>query len=148
MAVLAAYVAGTLGADILFLVSWAFSIAAAGMTFYDGDAFPAWRGNLFAAASESVALLNLGFRSESVKSLGTGEAISIDADGRFEIRRFAASPRRAHCFFEWIYFANVASTLDDRSVYLSRAALARYAALPTWAESAEQTRRFLSTMIR
>jgi amidophosphoribosyltransferase len=28
--------------------------------------------------------------------------------------------RRAHCFFEWIYFANVASTMDDRSVYLSR----------------------------
>ena len=37
--------------------------------------------------------------------------------------RYAASPRRAHCFFEWIYFANVASTLDDRSVYLSRTAL-------------------------
>ena len=29
----------------------------------------------------------------------------------------------AHCFFEWIYFANVASTLDERSVYLSRTAL-------------------------
>ncbi len=29
----------------------------------------------------------------------------------------------AHCFFEWIYFANVASTLDDRSVYLSRTKL-------------------------
>ena len=31
VAVVAAYVAGTLGADILFLVSWAFSIAAAGL---------------------------------------------------------------------------------------------------------------------
>lgn len=31
IAVLAAWVAGTLGADILFLVSWAFSIAAAGL---------------------------------------------------------------------------------------------------------------------
>jgi cation/acetate symporter len=31
VAVIAAYVAGTLGADILFLVSWAFSIAASGL---------------------------------------------------------------------------------------------------------------------
>ena len=31
VAIVAAYVAGTLGADILFLVSWAFSIAAAGL---------------------------------------------------------------------------------------------------------------------
>jgi amidophosphoribosyltransferase len=36
------------------------------------------------------------------------------------VERFAASPRRAHCFFEWVYFANVASTMDDRSVYLAR----------------------------
>lgn len=79
-------------------------------------------GSLFAAASESVAMLNLGFSPENIKSLLPGQAITI-ADGRFEIERFAASPRRAHCFFEWIYFANVASTLDNRSVYLSRTAL-------------------------
>ncbi|HLJ10216.1 MAG TPA: amidophosphoribosyltransferase, partial [Planctomycetaceae bacterium] len=35
----------------------------------------------------------------------------------------------AHCFFEWIYFANVASTLDDRSVYLTRKALGKELAL-------------------
>ena len=40
-----------------------------------------------------------------------------------EIQPFADSPRRAHCFFEWVYFANVASTLDGRSVYLARKAL-------------------------
>jgi amidophosphoribosyltransferase len=82
----------------------------------------ALEGPLFAAASESVALLNLGFSPENIKSLLPGQAISI-VDGRFEIERFASSPRRAHCFFEWIYFANVASTLDNRSVYLSRTAL-------------------------
>ena len=79
-------------------------------------------GPLFAAASESVALLNLGFQPESIMPLLPGQAITI-VDGEFEIRRFAESPRRAHCFFEWVYFANVASTLDDRSVYLSRTAL-------------------------
>ena len=79
-------------------------------------------GPLFAAASESVALLNLGFQPENIRSLGPGEAITI-SKGRFAIGRFAHSPRRAHCFFEWIYFANVASTLDGRSVYLSRTAL-------------------------
>jgi amidophosphoribosyltransferase len=77
---------------------------------------------LFAAASESVALLNLGFKPESIRSLLPGQAVTI-ADGRFEVESFAPSRRRAHCFFEWIYFANVASTLDGRSVYLSRKAL-------------------------
>jgi len=82
----------------------------------------ALEGPLFAAASESVALLNLGFSPESIKSLLPGQIITI-VDGRFEVQRFAPSPRRAHCFFEWIYFANVASTMDGKSVYLSRTAL-------------------------
>ena len=45
--------------------------------------------------------------------------------GRSASSGYAPSPRQSHCFFEWIYFANVASTLDDRSVYLSRAALGK-----------------------
>jgi amidophosphoribosyltransferase len=82
----------------------------------------AFDGSLFAAASESVALLNLGFRHNEVKSLEPGHAITI-VDGRLQVDCYAPAGRRAHCFFEWIYFANVASTLDDRSVYLSRTAL-------------------------
>ncbi len=76
-------------------------------------------GPLFAAASESVALLNLGFRAESIKSLLPGQAVTI-VNGRFELQNFARAGRRAHCFFEWIYFANVASTMDGHSVYLTR----------------------------
>ena len=79
-------------------------------------------GPLFAAASESVALMNLGFAAESIKAVPPGQAIII-SDGRLEIQTFAQSSRRAHCFFEWVYFANVASTLDGRSVYLARKAL-------------------------
>src|SRR6516225_790480 len=79
-------------------------------------------GPLFAAASESVPLLNLGFHD--IKSLAPGEMIVIQ-DGRLRIERFAKKKPPSHCFFEWIYFANVASTLDERSVYLSRAALGK-----------------------
>jgi len=79
-------------------------------------------GPLFAAASESVPLLNLGF--ENVQSLEPGEMIVIQ-DNQIKKDRYAARRPRSHCFFEWIYFANVASTLDERSVYLSRAALGK-----------------------
>src|SRR5262249_10148738 len=79
-------------------------------------------GALFAAASESVPLLNLGFRD--IRSLEPGEMIVIQ-DNQIRFDRFAAPQRPAHCFFEWIYFANVASTLDERSVYLARSALGR-----------------------
>src|SRR5580698_2456984 len=77
-------------------------------------------GPVFGAASESVALLNLGFKN--IKSLEPGQMILIQ-DGKLTIHRFAPPRQVAHCFFEWVYFANVASTLDDRSVYLSRARL-------------------------
>jgi amidophosphoribosyltransferase len=79
-------------------------------------------GPLLAAASESVALLNLGFQTSSIRSLAPGEAITV-VDNKISIERFAEKTSSAHCFFEWIYFANVASTMDDRSVYLARKAL-------------------------
>ena len=76
-------------------------------------------GRLVVAASESVALANLGFAREQIRSLKPGHALIIDGDLPREVC-FAESKQTAHCFFEWIYFANVASTLDDRSVYLTR----------------------------
>src|SRR5262249_3805932 len=79
-------------------------------------------GPLFAAASESVPLLNLGFRN--IRSLEPGELIAItDNQTRHEL--LAARASHAHCFCEWVYFANVASVLDERSVYLTRAALGK-----------------------
>lgn len=77
-------------------------------------------GPLFAAASESVALQNLGFRD--IRPLPPGELILI-RNGQLSFHRYADPRPTAHCFFEWVYFANVSSTLDDRSVYLSRARL-------------------------
>ncbi len=77
---------------------------------------------LFAAASESVALANLGFDPKRIHSVPPGHAVIIQ-NGQLKVEKYAESPRIAHCFFEWIYFANVSSTLDERSVYLSRKAL-------------------------
>jgi len=79
-------------------------------------------GPLFGAASESVPLANLGFRN--IRSLEPG-TLAVASEKGVRIERYAPSPRQAHCFFEWIYFANVASTLDDRSVYLSRSELGK-----------------------
>jgi amidophosphoribosyltransferase len=81
----------------------------------------AHEGPLFAAASESVALQNLGF--EHIKSVEPGQMIMVGPDSPPRFARFAERKSTAHCFFEWIYFANVASTLDDKSVYLARTAL-------------------------
>jgi amidophosphoribosyltransferase len=75
------------------------------------------RGNLFAAASESVALTNRGFAE--VVYVEPGELIHVRPSGYVK-QRFAPSSRKAFCFFEYVYFANVASNLDGRSVYLTR----------------------------
>jgi amidophosphoribosyltransferase len=83
-------------------------------------------GPLFAAASESCALSNVGFRD--IKSLEPGEMILIK-DNEFKVIRYTPKQQTSHCFFEWIYFANAASVLDDKSVYLSRAALGKELAI-------------------
>lgn len=79
----------------------------------------AFDGSIFAAASENVALLNLGFEREQIMTLPPGHMATV-IDGKVEVQSFAESNSTAHCFFEWIYFANVASSLDERSVYLTR----------------------------
>jgi len=78
------------------------------------------KGNLFAAASESLALVNRGFTD--IQDLEPGHLIRVRPEG-YEIQRFAEPSRRAYCFFEWVYFANVASKINDRSVYVARTRL-------------------------
>ena len=76
-----------------------------------------FEGRLFAAASESAALTNLGF--SDVRTLEPG-TMALVHEGKITFRRFAPARRHSHCFFEWVYFANVASEIDSASVYLSR----------------------------
>lgn len=80
---------------------WTPSIAPAGMTLYDGEAFPQWRGDLFVAAlagkalhrlvldgdivaSEEVLLSDLGARIRDVRTGPDGflYVLTDDADGK------------------------------------------------------------------
>lgn len=79
-------------------------------------------GTLLAAASETVALTNLGFTRSQISFLPPGHALTV-VDNEIDVRPYASATGSAYCFFEWIYFANVASNLDGRSVYLTRTAL-------------------------
>lgn len=76
-------------------------------------------GSMFCAASESVALTHLGFSEESVRNVPPGHVVIVDGEG-VRVEKYAESRRTAHCFFEWIYFANAGSSFDDAGVYLSR----------------------------
>ena len=75
------------------------------------------QGKLFGVASESLALQNLGFRE--IHHFEPVQMVIVDKTG-FHFERYAPEQGKAACFFEWIYFANAASDIDDRSVYLSR----------------------------
>ena len=45
---------------------WVPSIAPSGMTFYSGDLFPAWRGNLFVGALAAQLLVRLELDGDKV----------------------------------------------------------------------------------
>ncbi|MEA2036608.1 MAG: amidophosphoribosyltransferase [Nanoarchaeota archaeon] len=78
-------------------------------------------GDLF-VASESNALSNIGLHK--FKSLDPGKLITVN-NGDINIERFANSKRKAHCMFEYVYFANVSSVLDGKSVYVARTRLGK-----------------------
>lgn len=78
------------------------------------------QGRLFAVASESVALTNMGFTN--IRSFEPGEMALIE-NGRLTFHRYASPRRNARCFFEWVYFSSVASQIDGTSVYTARSRL-------------------------
>lgn len=81
-----------------------------------------WKDNMFLAASESNALINCGINDYN--HLPPGHLIHVK-DGSVKIRKYAESPKKAHCMFEWVYFANVSSVIDNKSVYLTRTNLGK-----------------------
>ncbi|MEI7961570.1 MAG: amidophosphoribosyltransferase [archaeon] len=67
-----------------------------------------------AFASESVALSSNGF--ENIIDLPPGHML-IHKNGETTIECFAKSKKRAHCFFEWVYFSHPASVIEGTLVY-------------------------------
>ena len=48
--------------------------------------------------------------------------MAIIENGNLRLERFAQSPTQTRCFFEWVYFSNVASEIDGLGVYQARTA--------------------------
>lgn len=74
-------------------------------------------GIFSAAASETCAFL--GKKRSSGKPVPPGKMAVLE-DGNVKLRRFAKSKRKAHCMFEYVYFANPVSVIDGRGVYRAR----------------------------
>lgn len=79
-----------------------------------------------AVTSESCSFINLGF--SIVRDVKPGEILEIE-DSRFETKKIIPGGFTQYCSFEWVYTANVCSTIDGLSVDIARrnlgAALAR-----------------------
>src|SRR3989304_3159491 len=59
-----------------------------------------WRDDMLLVASESNALINCGVTE--YKDLPPGHMIYIK-EGNVQIVKYAESPKKAHCMFEWVY---------------------------------------------
>ncbi|MDD5382380.1 MAG: amidophosphoribosyltransferase [Candidatus Margulisbacteria bacterium] len=70
-----------------------------------------------AITSESCSFVNLGY--SIVRDVKPGEIIEVK-DGEFETKKIIHSDLIQYCTFEWVYTANVASTIDGMSVDMAR----------------------------
>lgn len=75
------------------------------------------RGNAYIIASETCALGAVG--AEFVRDIRPGEILTITRDG-IHSRQFDEGKKRAHCIFEYIYFARLDSVIDGVNVYDAR----------------------------
>jgi len=75
------------------------------------------------AASETNALANVGVKR--MNYLKPGQMIHVGVHGNVHVKQYIEPRKKSACMFEWVYFANVSSILDGRSVYITRRNLGR-----------------------
>ncbi len=72
-------------------------------------------------ASESVVIQTLDF--QFIRDSSPGEVIFISQDNMDIQTKVFNAKEKAHCMFEWVYFARPESMIEERSVYKARLAL-------------------------
>jgi len=75
------------------------------------------RDDAWIIASESCAISSVG--GTFIRDVEPGEIVSITPEG-IQSYHLEAKPTRAHCVFEYIYFARLDSKIDQISVYEAR----------------------------
>ena len=81
--------------------------------------------NTYIVASESSALSAIGARLE--RDVRPGELIKLSSDG-IENEMFSEDTKRAHCSFEFTYFAHPSSNMEGANIYLSRKKIGQFLA--------------------
>lgn len=78
--------------------------------------------DVYIVASESSALSAVG--AELVRNVEPGELLRISGDG-LKSERFSDDASRAHCSFEFTYFAHPSSNMEGANIYVARKNIGR-----------------------
>jgi amidophosphoribosyltransferase len=81
--------------------------------------------NTYIVASESSALSAIGARLE--RDVKPGELIKLSSNG-IENEMFSDETKRAHCSFEFTYFAHPSSNMEGANIYVSRKKIGQFLA--------------------
>lgn len=81
--------------------------------------------NSYIVASESSALSAVGAKLE--RDVTPGELIKLSKNG-LETEMFSDDPKRAHCSFEFTYFAHPTSNMEGSNIYLARKNIGKFMA--------------------
>ena len=76
-------------------------------------------------ASESSALSAVGAKLE--RDVKPGELIKLSKNG-FETEMFSENSKKAHCSFEYTYFAHPTSVIEGSNIYLARKRIGKFMA--------------------
>ncbi len=83
------------------------------------------QNNTYIVASESSALAAVG--AKLIRDVKPGELIKFSRNG-FETEMFSDETQRAHCSFEFTYFAHPSSKMEGSNVYLARKKIGQFLA--------------------